>query len=205
MSVLMSPGDAHSAAQQKFLLFYWLFVNNRYMKTQRFSSLLNVLLIGTLIVSSGQAWAANPLLGLLAGNSGQAQQSADSHTRTGDSIGGGLSRQGAHTGEQQIRPRADAASPLPTFKDKPAQGAAEYRGYNGRTLEQAYYKCKYDAWRTAPPGDRGKGMFEKVRMRAFSMEGCMNSEGFFRNAPSSRFDTEFLTSIDVMDSLFPKK
>ena len=175
------------------------------MKTQRFFMLLNIILMSAAIVSPGTVRAANPLLGLLTqGKAGQGQQSSDPHTTTGDSIGGGLARRNAAVPAQQIRPDADGISPITAFKDKPAQGAAEYRGYNGRTLEQAYYKCKYDAWRTAPPGDRGKGMFEKIRMRAFSMESCMNSEGFFRNGPSPRFDTEFLTSTDVMDSIFPK-
>jgi hypothetical protein len=172
------------------------------MKTQRFALFLNVLVLGAIGALGSAAHAANPLLGTPT-QADSAQISEDRYTTTGNSIGGGLSRQGTRNAAQQ--PQSRPVTPAPSFNDKPAQGAAEYRGYNGRTLEQAYYKCKYDAWRTAPPGDRGKGMFEKIRMRAFSMESCMNSEGFFRNGPSPRFDTEFLTSTDVFDSLFPKK
>jgi hypothetical protein len=175
------------------------------MKKLRFSPFFAILSLGivTAFVTSA---AANPLLGLLHGKQGQAQgDTQDRHTRTGDSIGGGLGRQSDPGNARQVPSRLDESAAPGIFRDRPAQGAAEYRGYNGRTLEQAYYKCKYDAWRTAPPGDRGRGMFEKVRMRAFSMESCMNSEGFFRNGPSPRFDTEFMTSTDFFDSMFPKK
>jgi hypothetical protein len=135
-------------------------------------------------------------------------QNANDYAVSGNSIGGGFGKQARAALKQQqtgaVDPALNGDPQSFRFDSKGKQGKSEYRGYNGRTLEQAYYKCKYDAWRTAPPGERSKGLFEKVRMRAFSMEGCMSSEGFFRQTRSARFDTEFLTGTDIMDSIFAK-
>ncbi|MFZ4403661.1 MAG: hypothetical protein ACOYOK_06110 [Pseudobdellovibrionaceae bacterium] len=76
--------------------------------------------------------------------------------------------------------------------------AEEYRGYNGRTLEQAYYRCKYEAFRAAPPGERSKAFFEKMRIRMYVMDSCMNSEGFFRTRSTfGGFDKDLITFADV--------
>jgi hypothetical protein len=85
-----------------------------------------------------------------------------------------------------------------TFDDSLVQGAEEYRGYNGRTLEQAYLRCKYEANRGAPAGDRGKGILEKMRIRMYIMDTCMNSEGFFRHKSRFGLDLSMITSADII-------
>jgi hypothetical protein len=87
------------------------------------------------------------------------------------------------------------------YQDKPRQGASaveEYRGYNGRTLEQAFYRCKYESFRAAPPGEQAKGLTERFRIRMSVMDVCMNSEGFFRNKTSfGGLDTNLMTVRDI--------
>jgi hypothetical protein len=87
------------------------------------------------------------------------------------------------------------------YKDKPTQGGPseeeEYRGYNGKTLVQAYLGCKYEAYRAATPGDRGKGVMEKMRIRIYVMDACMNREGFFRNRALPMMDLSLVTSADI--------
>jgi hypothetical protein len=72
----------------------------------------------------------------------------------------------------------------------------EYRGYNGRTLIQAYYACRADTFRAATPGDSSKGILEKIRIRMYVMDTCMNREGFFRN---NKLVTPFNTNAVVLE------
>jgi hypothetical protein len=89
----------------------------------------------------------------------------------------------------------------PTHTDKPLQSQeeeAEYRGYNGRNLIQAYLSCKYETFRAAPPGDRSKGVWEKMRIRMYVMDVCMNREGFFRKGRMMPMDLQMITGADIM-------
>jgi hypothetical protein len=84
------------------------------------------------------------------------------------------------------------------YQDQPLASAQEYRGYNGRTLEQSFYRCKFESFRTAPPGDQNRGILEKMRIRMYIMDTCMNSEGFFRQQKSFGLDFNVLTSADFI-------
>lgn len=166
---------------------------------------------------AGEAHAFNLLQALQSAQGAAAprqQQVRDAHTVTGDSIGGKLpaqrQQQAAPVPQQfpQAQPTAANAQSTTLFgqprdfgiKDIPAQGqASEYRGFNGRTLEQAWYKCQYDAWRTAPPGNPQIAFGAKVRMRQYAMDSCMVSEGFFRHKPAPMFDRTFISGTDIFD------
>lgn len=88
----------------------------------------------------------------------------------------------------------------PVYQDKPLAKTQEYRGYNGRNLEQSFYRCKFESFRTAPPGDQNRGILEKMRIRMYIMDTCMNSEGFFRQQKSFGLDLDYLTSADFIVS-----
>jgi hypothetical protein len=100
-------------------------------------------------------------------------------------------------GDYQKQQQAAAA---PSYQDKPLARAQEYRGYNGRNLEQSFYRCKFESFRTAPPGDQNRGILEKMRIRMYIMDTCMNSEGFFRQQKSFGLDFNYLTSADFIVS-----
>ena len=104
-------------------------------------------------------------------------------------IGGEYARQNAPAAGQ------NTAS---AYKDKLLATSQEYRGYNGRTLEQSFYRCKFESYRSAPPGDMNRGIFEKMRIRMYIMDTCMNSEGFFRTQRSYGLDFDYLTSADFI-------
>ena len=112
-------------------------------------------------------------------------------------LGGGVARQ------QQAVPPAytNQQAAAYGYQDAPRQGAPaeeDYRGYNGRTLEQAFYRCKYESFRAAPPGERSKGLTERFRIRMSVMDVCMNSEGFFRTKNSfGGLDTNLMTVRDI--------
>ncbi len=113
-------------------------------------------------------------------------------------LGGGAARQ------QQAAPPAyplEQQMALSAYQDNPRQGAPaeeEYRGYNGRTLEQAFYRCKYESFRAAPPGAQSTGLTERFRIRISVMDVCMNSEGFFRTKNSfGGLDTNLMTVRDI--------
>ncbi len=72
----------------------------------------------------------------------------------------------------------------------------EYRGYNGRTLKQAFLSCKYEAIRAATPGDPSRGILEKMRIRMYVMDTCMNREGFFRTKTMPFLDSSMISSGD---------
>jgi hypothetical protein len=92
------------------------------------------------------------------------------------------------------------AAAAPSYQDTPLARAQEYRGYNGRNLEQSFYRCKFESFRTAPPGDQNRGILEKMRIRMYVMDSCMNSEGFFRQKKSFGLDFDYLTSADFIVS-----
>ena len=98
-------------------------------------------------------------------------------------------------GEYQKQRQAASAS---FYQDKPLAKSQEYRGYNGRNLEQSFYRCKFESFRTAPPGDQNRGILEKMRIRMYIMDTCMNSEGFFRQKKSFGLDFDYLTSADFI-------
>ena len=107
------------------------------------------------------------------------------------------------TQQQPVYPQNQVATTAPTYgyQDAPRQGdlsAEEYRGYNGRTIEQAFYRCKYESFRAAPPGEKSKGLTERFRIRMSVMDVCMNSEGFFRTKNSfGGLDTNLMTVRDI--------
>lgn len=77
------------------------------------------------------------------------------------------------------------------------KAAPEYRGYNGRTVKQAYFGCKYESYRAAAPGARSQKIMEKMRIRMYVMDACMNKEGFFRKQNQRKiFDVSHLTAAD---------
>jgi hypothetical protein len=98
-------------------------------------------------------------------------------------------------GDYQKQQQATAA---PSYQDTPLATSQEYRGYNGRNLEQSFYRCKFESFRTAPPGDQNRGILEKMRIRMYIMDTCMNSEGFFRQKNSFGLDFNYLTSADFI-------
>jgi hypothetical protein len=100
-------------------------------------------------------------------------------------------------GDYQKQRQAGATS-APPYQDKPLATSQEYRGYNGRNLEQSFYRCKFESFRTAPPGDQNRGILEKMRIRMYIMDTCMNSEGFFRQKNSFGLDFNYLTSADFI-------
>ena len=110
---------------------------------------------------------------------------------------------GGRPAQQPVYPQNQQSSSAVAYgyQDKPRQGASaveEYRGYNGRTLEQAFYRCKYESFRAAPPGEQSKGLTERFRIRMSVMDVCMNSEGFFRNKTSfGGLDTNLMTIRDI--------
>jgi hypothetical protein len=127
-------------------------------------------------------------------------QSFDNNTSTTQImpvLGGGVARQ------QQAIPPASTNQQAAAYgyQDAPRQGAPleeDYRGYNGRTLEQAFYRCKYESFRAAPPGEKSKGLTERFRIRMSVMDVCMNSEGFFRTKTSfGGLDTNLMTVRDI--------
>ena len=113
----------------------------------------------------------------------------------------GKSRQGSSAtlgGDYQKQRQATAERSSPAYQDKPLATSQEYRGYNGRNLEQSFYRCKFESFRTAPPGDQNRGVLEKMRIRMYIMDTCMNSEGFFRQKKSFGLDFDYLTSADFI-------
>jgi hypothetical protein len=112
-------------------------------------------------------------------------------------LGGGAARQQQAIPAYPPNQQAAAAG----YQDKPHQGTAEeeeYRGYNGRTIEQAFYRCKYESFRAAPPGAKATGLTERFRIRMSVMDVCMNSEGFFRTKNSfGGLDTNLMTVRDI--------
>lgn len=99
---------------------------------------------------------------------------------------------------QKQQSAAEAAAQRPAYKDQALAATQEYRGYNGRNLEQSFYRCKFESFRSAPPGDLGRGVLEKMRIRMYIMDTCMNSEGFFRQKQSFGLDFDYLTSADFI-------
>ncbi len=99
---------------------------------------------------------------------------------------------------QKQRQAAAGATSGSSYQDKPLATSQEYRGYNGRNLEQSFYRCKFESFRTAPPGDQNRGILEKMRIRMYIMDTCMNSEGFFRQKNSFGLDFNYLTSADFI-------
>jgi len=99
---------------------------------------------------------------------------------------------------QKQRQAAAGSTSGSSYQDKPLATSQEYRGYNGRNLEQSFYRCKFESFRTAPPGDQNRGILEKMRIRMYIMDTCMNSEGFFRQKNSFGLDFNYLTSADFI-------
>jgi hypothetical protein len=99
-------------------------------------------------------------------------------------------------GDYQKKQRA--AAQRPAYQDQALAAPQEYRGYNGRNLEQSFYRCKFESFRTAPPGDQNRGVLEKMRIRMYIMDTCMNSEGFFRQKNSFGLDFNYVTSADFI-------
>ena len=99
---------------------------------------------------------------------------------------------------QKQRQAAAGSTSGSSYQDKPLATSQEYRGYNGRNLEQSFYRCKFESFRTAPPGDQNRGILEKMRIRMYIMDTCMNSEGFFRQKNSFGLDFNYLPSADFI-------
>ncbi len=105
-------------------------------------------------------------------------------------IGGGLAKEANQPTQAPDFGRLVNSKP----KIAPTQ---EYRGFNGRTAEQAFFSCKYDSYRAAAPGAKNMKLMEKMRVRMYVLDSCMNKEGFFRKQGSLRIPS--LSSLTAAD------
>lgn len=103
--------------------------------------------------------------------------------------------------QQQQRPYPQPY-PRQAIQQQPLQATTapppsnEYRGYNNRTMENAFFACRYEAIRAMPPGETGRDPIRKVYIRQSVMDACMNREGFFRKSRAPLLDLSMMSFND---------
>jgi hypothetical protein len=68
-------------------------------------------------------------------------------------------------------------SAYPPSFPRPSNHMEEYRGYTGQTVQQAYFKCVFEALKLS--SDKRSQRYQEV------MEACMMAEGFFKEGKRS--------------------
>ncbi|MFN7755612.1 MAG: hypothetical protein ACK5O9_07240 [Holosporales bacterium] len=108
----------------------------------------------------------------------------------------------ATPGQQQQQQQQQQSPPQRVIRQQPLQASAtpspsnEYRGYNNRNMESAYFTCRYEAVRAMAPGETGRDPIRKVYIRQSVMEACMNREGFFRKGRAPLVDLSLMSFND---------